>query len=57
MPRHGKYSDELRERAVRMVVEHQHEHDSRWKAICSVAEKLGRTLETVRKWALRVDVG
>jgi hypothetical protein len=42
MPNHGKYPDELRERAVRMVLDHGHEYGSQWEAICSVAEKLGR---------------
>ena len=40
MPDHGKYPDELRERAVRMVLDHSHEYGSQWEAICSVAEKL-----------------
>lgn len=36
-----KYSPEVRERAVRMVREHEHEHGSQWATICSVAEKIG----------------
>jgi transposase len=47
------YPAELRERAVRMVLEHQHEHGSQWEAICSVADKLGPTGEAVRKWVRR----
>jgi transposase len=39
-----------------MVLEHQHEHDSQWDAICSVAEKLGPTAETVRKWVRRAEI-
>jgi hypothetical protein len=38
MPRQGRYPDELRERAVRMVLEHQGEYGSQREAICSVAE-------------------
>ena len=56
MPRHGEYPNELRERAVRMVLEHQHEFDSQWEAICSVAKKLGPTPETVRKWVRRSEI-
>ena len=56
MPRHTKYPKELRERAVRMVLEHQHEYASQWEAICSVAEKLGPTAETVRKWVRQAEV-
>jgi transposase len=39
-----------------MVLEHQHEHGSQWETICSVAEKLGPTAETVRKWVRRAEV-
>ena len=51
-----RYSPEVRERTVRMVLEHQHEHRSQWEAICSVARKLGPTPETVRKWVRRAEV-
>ena len=44
-----KYSPELRERAVRMVFEHQGEHQTQWAAIVSIAGKLGCTGETLRK--------
>lgn len=56
MPNRGKYPDELRERAVRMVLDHQHEYGSQWEAICSVAEKLGPKAETVRLWVRRAEV-
>jgi transposase len=55
MPRQGKYPDELRERAVRMVLEHEGEYGSQWEAICSVAEKLGPKAETVRLWVRRAE--
>ncbi len=45
-----KYSPEVRERAVRMVVEHQSEHASQWAAIESIAVKIGCTAETLRSW-------
>ena len=52
----GRYSDEMRERAVRMVFEAQRHCGSQWEAISSVAEKLGPTPETVRKWVRRTEV-
>jgi transposase len=45
-----KYSPEVRERAVRMVFEHQTEHESQWAAIVSIAGKIGCTPESLRKW-------
>ena len=54
--RPGRYPAEMRDRAVRMVLEAEQYADSRWAAICSVAEKLGPTAETVRKWVRRVEI-
>ena len=54
--RPGRYLAEMRDRAVRMVFEAEQHSGSQWEAICSVAEKLGPTPETVRKWVRRVEV-
>ncbi len=54
--RGGRYPAELRERAVRMVFEHQDEYPSQWEAICSIAEKLGVNHETLRIWVRRAEV-
>ncbi len=49
------YSPEVRERAVRMVREHQGEHDSEWAAIVSIAGKIGCTAETLRRWVRQAE--
>ena len=56
MSRQTRYSPEVRERAVRMVFEHQGEHESQWAAIGSIAAKIGCTPETLRKWVRRAEV-
>jgi len=50
MKRQPQYSPELRERAVRMVLDQQHQHESQWAAITSIATKVGCTQETLRRW-------
>ncbi len=55
MNRATRYSPEIRERAVRMVFEHQAEYDSQWAAMNSIAGKIGCTAETLRKWVRRAE--
>jgi len=56
MSKQKQYSPEVRERAVRLVIEHQGEHESQWAAIVSIAGKIGCTAETLRKWVRRSEV-
>jgi len=55
MNRSTRYPKEVRERAVRMVFEHEREYPSQWAAITSIASKLGMTPETLRKWVRRAE--
>src|SRR5437660_10991816 len=56
MTRPNRYPQELRERAVRMVLEHRGGHPSEWAALCSIASKFGMTAETLRSWVRRAEV-
>jgi transposase len=55
MGRQSRYPAEMRERAVRLVFEQQGNHESQWAAMVSVAEKLGCTAETLRKWVRQTE--
>ena len=50
MNKPNKYSPEVRVRAIRLVFEHEHDYPSQWAAIQSIAQKIGSTAETLRKW-------
>jgi len=55
MNKSTRYSPEVRERAVRLVFEHQDGHDSQWAAMASLAAKFGCTAETLRKWVRQAE--
>ena len=56
MTKSNKFSPEVRERAVRMVLEHRGEYPSQWAAIESIAPKIGCVPQTLHEWIKRAEV-
>ncbi len=52
----NKYSPEVRERAVRMVLDNAGQHESRWSAILSISSKIGCAPQTLNEWVKKVEV-
>ena len=50
-----RYSRETRERAVRLVLEHEEKYESQWAAIESIAPKVGCATQTLRRWVLQAE--
>ncbi len=55
MPRRSRYAPEVRERAVRLVFDHEDEYEAQWKAIVSIADKIGCSSETLRNWVRQAE--
>jgi transposase-like protein len=52
----NKFSPEVRDRSVRMVLDHEKDHASRWAAVVSIAEKIGCAPQTLHEWVKKAEV-
>lgn len=51
-----RYDEEFKARAVRLVIDHADEYDTRWACIAAVAKRLGVSAETLRRWVNQAEI-
>lgn len=56
MPNRGKYDEDVRAKAIRLVREHAGDYPTEWAAITAVSSRLGMSSETLRKWIRQAEV-
>ncbi len=52
----NQYTPEVRERAVRMVLDNAGQHESRWQAIVSISAKIGCSTNTLNDWVKKAEI-
>ncbi|PIL21277.1 transposase [Puniceibacterium antarcticum] len=52
----NKFSPEVRERVVRLILDNVGQHGTRWQAIMSISAKIGCVPQALKDWVKKVEV-